>query len=135
MASISSSIASICWANGRQRLAHEVGNHDLAVAVMAGRQQAFEPVGVLGALRRHDADLRQMASQHIQHPRAIASQQLARAMARTATKRMFGRRAQWCAEPHASIPTRHGGNEAKKASGCARRIDLATTTAPAASMP
>src|SRR5271154_1101004 len=31
----------------RQRLAHAIGNDDLAVVVVAGRQQAFERVGVL----------------------------------------------------------------------------------------
>jgi hypothetical protein len=41
----------------------------------------FQPIGVLRSLRRHHADLRQMAAQRVQHPRAIASQQFARAMA------------------------------------------------------
>ena len=49
--------------------------------VVTRRQQAFQPVGVLRSLWRDDADLRQMAAQHVQHAGAIARQQFARAMA------------------------------------------------------
>ncbi|MGD1038647.1 MAG: hypothetical protein ABR878_16030 [Roseiarcus sp.] len=65
----------------RQRLAHAVGNDDLAVLVAAVGEQALEPIGVLRPLRRHDPDLRQMTAQRIEHRNAIARQKFARPMA------------------------------------------------------
>ena len=41
----------------RQRSAHAIGHDDFAVVIAAVSKEALERIGVLRALRRHDADL------------------------------------------------------------------------------
>jgi hypothetical protein len=46
----------------RQGLAHAIGNDNLAVLIDPFAKKTLERVGVLNALRRHNADLRQIAA-------------------------------------------------------------------------
>jgi hypothetical protein len=52
---------------------------------------------------------------------------------RTSRPSAISSRAQWCADPEASSPTRQGGSGAKNSSSLLRLIALATTTRPEAS--
>ena len=64
-----------------KRRAHAVGDHDLAVVVVAVGGEALQVIGVMRALRRDDADLGEMPAQGVDERSALAGEQLARPVA------------------------------------------------------